>query len=269
MHSMKLVGESDAKADELARALQTFYQKPDHYTAFESMSDHPGPWRFVADTIERLAKQGQPVRVLEAGCGRTGFCRYLSALGLRSKVIFVAHDVTTASEDYLRQEADEVVVGPLENLSGRFDVIFSTYVWEHLTTPARALQRWLEQLTDDGSLLIFSPRYDLPGYLSPSADHETWDVRAILGFQVMFYRLKTLLTGVPVFVLDTDPAVFHLPWRTDRDAVHWVSLFDLQAVARDSFRIQQLSLPHAPSWRDYVLKRWLTLAVRIDRLAKQ
>jgi SAM-dependent methyltransferase len=246
----------------LEEKLIKFYEKPTDYSAFQEASYHPGPWNHVLESIRSVKVTGRRVRVLESGCGRTGFAGYLEANDLRDSVELHLHDVTSANAAYLERAADEVHLGGVNASSAGFDIVFSTYVWEHLVDPKSVLESWISMLKPGGSLFIFSPRYDFPGYLNPSIDHLARNTRWSIAAKVIFCRCRTLLIGRASFLIEDDPAVFHLPWRTDRDAVHWASLFDLKAELKGRGELSSLNLPYGPSWRDWLLKRWLTVAVR-------
>jgi hypothetical protein len=63
-----------------------------------------------------------------------GFARTLGKP--RPQVHFTAQDVAGQNREFLRTEADAVLIGDIAALEGHFDVIFSTFVLEHGTNPA-------------------------------------------------------------------------------------------------------------------------------------
>jgi SAM-dependent methyltransferase len=191
---------------------------------------------------------------LEIGAGRTGFAEYLRQRGVSAH--FTAHDVTQRNQTYLREQADEIVIGPLPSIAGVFDIIFSTFVLEHTTDPVAALETSWRLLKSGGKLFIFCPRYDAPFYLPPSADHYSGVARAGITIQLAVARLRTLVMREARFFVHTDPALFALPWKRDRDAVHWVSYFDLAIFFRNRGDLRKLHVP-AGSWKDAILKNFL------------
>jgi len=265
---MSIHKQDQISAQKLERKLFDFYQVGEGYNAFETISDHRDLWKIVADSL-RLRSSPNRVRILEAGCGRTGFARFLKDQGLRDQVELHLHDITSFNAKFLSEEADFVYIGQMPKMDGCFEAVFSTYVFEHLVEPKTVLESWVRLLKPGGRLFIFSPRYDLPGYLNPSSDHKRGLNRACLAFWITIQRLYTLLTGHAAFLVDEDPSMFHLPWQRDRDAVHWVSFWDVKAELHGRGRLTNLLIPHGRSWRDYILKRWLTLAICFEVIERK
>lgn len=146
-------------------------------------------------------------------------------------------------------------------------MIFSTYVLEHVSEPSIHLARLFELINTGGSLFIFSPRYDFPGYLCPSSRHLSVMGKIKTLLEQQFFRFKSLVLRKPSFLIHSDLAAFYGPFFTDADAVHWVSLFDLKYWALDmNLKFNQLKLG-APRFatRDWIVKRWLTCAVEIRK----
>ena len=255
-----LVSETDPVVQDLRKRLDAFYRTTEDYDAFQSRSWHPNLWSFVVDEAARLKKT--TCRVLEIGAGRTGFAEYLRQRGKNAH--FTAHDVTERNESYLKEQADDVVIGPLPSISGVFDIIFSTFVLEHVTDPVAALETSWGLLEPGGKLFIFCPRYDAPFYLPPSADHYSGLARAGIAIQLAVARFRTLVTRKARFFVHTDPALFALPWKRDRDAVHWVSYFDLAIFFRSRGRLRKLRVPSG-SLKDAIVKNFLQINVVLEK----
>jgi SAM-dependent methyltransferase len=247
-----LVSETEPAVHDLRARLDAFYRTTDDYEAFQSRSWHPNLWSFVVDEVARF--KGKTCRILEIGAGRSGLADYLRERGVSAH--FTAHDVTQKNEIYLKEQADNVVIGPLSSVTGVFDIILSTFVLEHTTDPVAALEASWELLKAGGNLFIFCPRYDVPFYLPPSADHYSSVARAGIAIQLAVARLGTLVTRKARFFVHTDPAVFTLPWKRDRDVVHWVSYFDLAIFFRSRGHLRKLHVP-AGSWKDAIVKNFL------------
>jgi hypothetical protein len=83
--------------------------------------------------------------------------------------------------------------------------------------------------------------------------------------KMMEHRFNSLVSGKAAFLLQTDLAAFHGPFFTDADAVHWVSLLDLQLWARQQgMAIKKLGTGGARlGSKNWVVKRLLTCAVEI------
>ncbi len=254
---------------ELRQQLDQFYSAVPDYTAFESASDQRQCWEHVVACIrERLSRRPR-LRVLEVGAGRTGFADYLVELGLRESIEFHAHDVTRLNEDWLRSKADASVFGDIgsASLPGTYDIIFSTYVLEHVTDPVAHLEATWRLLGDDGDLFIFSPRYDLPGYVCPSARHLSSLAGIRFAARAAWARTVAFFLRRPQFLIQTDVAAFHGPFYLDSDAVHWVSLRDLKIWAGNHdarITTHRIGAPDFPS-KDWVIKRLCTVAVQITK----
>lgn len=249
--------------------LDNFYGTVTDYSAFETPSEQTSCWEHIADKIRTLAANGNPVRVLEIGAGRSGFGQFLQALGLRKQCIWTAQDVTQQNADWLKSNADKVIFGDIEAVSDveAYEIVFSTFVLEHVVNPPVHLAR-LASLAKaaQGTLFIFCPRYDFPGYLVPSCRHLSTAFKFQFFLTSIFSRIKTIVTGKPAYLIQTDLAAFHQPFFTDADAVHWVSQFDLHSFARNagaSFKVLKIANPAFPS-KDWVVKRLLTVAVAMQ-----
>lgn len=267
----QLVPESDYPTEGLRRRLDEFYGTVTTYDNFLHVSHHPAAWEHVAAESERLRPGNAgmtvgPCRILELGAGRTGFGTWSRRRLGKDSVHFTAQDVTAQNADHLRAEADAVHLGPVQTLSGAgaFDLIFSTFVFEHVTDPRATLEHCFQLLRPGGSLFLFCPRYDFPFYLSPSASHLGRADRLVLGLRTLAARAGTLLRGRPAFLIHHDPAVFTLGFARDRDAVHWVSRFDLAAWGRGRAELTDLPMP-AGRGKDWVVKNLLQVRLRIRR----
>jgi hypothetical protein len=259
----------------LRKRLDAYYDKPTGYTAFESASRQADWWKHIVDAIKARSVGDKKVRVMEIGAGMSGFSEYLEDQGIRNLVELHAHDVTAHNLQWLRSVADYVHIGEISriDLPDRFDIIFSTYVLEHVSNPSIHLETLWSKLspTDDsprgGSLFLISPRYDLIGYLCPSSRHQPPLSRLKLLLIQWEARCRTLITKKPQFLIETDPSVFHLPFFVDADAVHWVSLLDLRAWASSKrSTIRKLQSPPIRMFsKQWIIRNHATLAIEIRR----
>lgn len=248
--------------------LDNFYNTVSDYSAFETHSDQRHCWKHIADRIKLLGSSSKKIKILEVGAGRSGFGLFLTELGLRDFVIWVAQDVTSQNSKWLEANADKVILGDIETMpmDDSYDIIFSTFVLEHIVNPSDHLNQIASLLKlSKGTLFIFCPRYDLPCYLAPSSRHLTKNLRIKFLIYCTFSRIKTILTGKPAFLIMTDLAAFHQPFFTDSDAVHWPSLYDLKSFSRKEGAILSQLEIGAPKLfsRDWIVKRLLTIAVTI------
>lgn len=252
--------EEDPRRRELASRLQAFYSSVDNYEAFEDANWKPEFWQPVRAAIELCATQTR-CRVLEIGAGRTSFAQYLGEI--RDRVEFHVQDITGRNCEYLSGVADKVWICDPTELCGRYDIIFGTFVYEHLTRPRATLKHLLTLLEPGGCVFIASPRYDFPGYLSPSVRHLSRTRRMIIVAQLLMHRLKVVLGGAPLFLMHYDPAAFHVPWFRDADAIHWPSLWDLRREVAGRATVRRLKLC-TRGVRLWFWARFLLLFVRID-----
>jgi len=248
----------------LRERLDAFYRSTGEYVAFGSRSDQSPCWHAVLARIrERVAAGGPPLRVLEFGCGWSGFP---GALGdLRGKVHLTLQDVTDRHRAKLAPEIDAFHHGDLATLDATFDVILSTYAWEHVSHPAATFRTLCRSLAPGGSLFLFAPRYDFPGYLPPSVRRAPCATRLAVHAWLPFARLRTRLTGVPGWWIHGEPAVFRGPFYPDADAIHWVSRADLVAALPPGWTLRDAPMPPGGSLRRRFYETAMLLRVEIRR----
>lgn len=244
--------------------MDLFYQTTRDYTAFQQPNELPEQWAYVRAAIEERLKSRPRCRVLEIGAGRSGFGSYLG--GLRACIDYTMQDVTRSNEDHLAGMADTLHFGSALALDGPYDVIFSTFVLEHISDPRQTLEKLFAMLSEHGRLFIFCPRYDAPFYLSHSADHYSRARRLGIGLALVAARLWTLALRRPLFLVHTDPAIFHITWDRDRDAIHWVSLWDVKLLFRHRAQYRRLKL-NSGNLKDWIVKNLLQINLCIIKSA--
>lgn len=263
MNMMRNFGHEDIiNAIELRQSLDSFYSKTQDYTPFHEANSKPEFWQPIKDNIQDILEQTSSCRILEFGAGCTGFGNYLE--DLRQLVTFDVQDVTISNKDYLLTQADNVYISDVCSINNQYDIIFSTFVWEHITNPKIVINHLLGLLNPGGSLFIVSPRYDFPFYLSPSAKHLSFIQRFNISIWLQWRRLLVLNGGNPDFLLHFDPAVFHRPWFRDADAIHWVSLWDLKHHLPTNIQLERLRIP-VTGFRSKIWEKFLLLFVRIHK----
>lgn len=271
---VRLIQEAKMSSEEkqvLRHNFNQYYENVNDYIAFSSVSQQDQCWIHIKASIcERLKlNKGKNIHVLEIGAGRSGFGEWLKKEGLRDNVDYWVQDVTSQNEGCLKTQADHMIYGDINEISNKnyFNIIFSTYVLEHVTNPSQHLDHLYDLLAKDGSLYIFCPRYDMPGYLCPSSRHLSWLTCLTLEIQRSIARLGSFLNNRPAFLIQTDVAAFHVPFFLDADAVHWVSLLDLRLWAyKKKSRVRKLKMGHpALGSKDWMVKRFLTCAVEVQK----
>ena len=250
------VDEIQERLISLRNQLDDFYTTTTQYIAFNTTTDHSGLHEVIRPIVEKIIAEKGSARVLELGAGRTG---YLKSLGsLRDKVTFDVQDITPANREYLQENADHVFICDIGKIDGQYDLIFSFYVFEHVTNPTAFLKEVDRLIAPHGWHFLVCPRYDAPGYLCPSLRHLRGIRRLKLQLQLPLSRLAARIDKRPRFWINSDPALFHGPWYRDADAVHIVSSYDLaQWHASHGYRIENVRLQSA-SWKDWVRHNLLT-----------
>lgn len=220
-----LVKAGDARTVDLRERLDDFYRNTESYDAYLEGSHAPEFWDVIKTRIDDVLKRSGTCAVLEVGAGRSGFGPYLGEN--RSRITYSVQDVVAANLEYLEQVADHVVVGPVQALSGQYDIVLMTFVLEHMTDPEAALRHLASLLTPDGRIFSVSPRYDNPFYVPPSARHLPLVDRIRLMGRITVSRAHTAVSGRGRFLIHLRPAVLEVPWYRDADAIHWPSKYDL------------------------------------------
>jgi len=258
-----LTNETDPRVRELRSRLDAFYASTSEYRAFKKVNSKPEYWEPVNERVRDVLARKSSCSILEFGAGVTG---YRASLGEdQARVRFVAQDVTDQNQAQLAELSDEVFIGDVSDISESFDVIFSTFVFEHVTTPKATLQHLLAMLQPGGSLFIACPRYGIPFYTPPSARHYGFIQRLGISLQLARHRIISFLTGKPAFLIHIDPSVFHGPWYRDSDAVHWPSYGDLKRSLPSGYRLGRVRNTAVGGLKGWIYRHFLLLSVEIRR----
>ncbi|MEE2681440.1 MAG: class I SAM-dependent methyltransferase [Planctomycetota bacterium] len=236
-----LTDELDPKVVELRARLDAYYQSASDYSAFHVVNEKHDYWKPVIERSRSIAAKKGSCKILEVGAGMTGFPHALGAD--TGGITFFAQDVTSQNEDHLRSVAGGVYIGDLSEITDQFDIIFSTFVFEHITSPNASLQHMLSMLNPGGSIFIACPRYGFPLYMPPSARHygRLKQIRVMTSF--LAKRLRAWITGKPAFVIHLDPAILTQPsYYIDADAVHWPSIRDIRQSLPDGYSLRRIDL---------------------------
>ena len=256
---MRLISENDPDAiATLESRMLEFYSTVKNYNAYIESTQATDLWN---ETI-RIATESEipQVRICEIGAGKSGLGDYITKISpnLRKKIHLCCHDITTVNKEHLESVADEVIIGSVDSITGTWDIILHSYVLEHVVRPEEFLRRIYHILTPGGIHLFQCPRYDVPFYLPPAFDHLSWLGR--MGIQLRRLWFDNRLTVV------NDPAVLHLPWKLDRDAVHLVSKRQIARIHPDAkigtFRVK------AYGKKDWLVKNLLTLRMILRKPIK-
>jgi SAM-dependent methyltransferase len=160
--------------------------------AMEVLSSEPEELAVLARCLRAVAKERGHLEILEAGCGRRwplqlGDVSYrLTGIDLDSEALRLRETV--------QRDLDEAIVGDICTADlppGAFDVIYSSFVLEHIADAPRALANFSRWLARGGLLLLRIPdRSSAYGVITRLTPH--W-------FHVAFYRyyLGNSLAGTP------------------------------------------------------------------------
>lgn len=161
MHSEKILrtaAVADARSDTVEAAPSA---APRGLPPLKVSSDH----RFSIPELERLIRQksnGHPLRILEAGCGRKWPLK-LDGVPYRLTAVDVDRDALQARKTITR-DIDEVFVGDLRTgdlfAPASFDVIYNSFVLEHIDGAEGVLDNFLRWLAPGGLMILRIPDRD-------------------------------------------------------------------------------------------------------------
>ena len=256
---------SSAAVSEMRLKLDSFYATTTDYSAFEETPDQTVWFALVLPYMRDLIRNRSRIRVLEIGAGRSGFTHVLGED--RGCVEYHVQDVTATNSEYLQNVADRVWIGDLSDVNQTFDLIFHTFVFEHVATPSEFLEKVDSLLSPGGIHIVICPRYDVPGYICPSVRHLSGSQRMLHTLQLTASRMLARMDRRPRFLVNIEPAVFHVPWYRDSDAVHLVSRFDIERWHSSmGYKVERLR-SRVGSLREWVFYRQLICMVACQKNA--
>lgn len=230
------------RLEDLDARLARFYERVESYGAFTEPSDYTSVYELFLPYIPDTSPGAAAFRILEFGAGLTAFGRFIKAR--RRGIEFHAQDVTGRNRTHLQDAADVVHIGALASVPGTFDLVFSTYVVEHLADPIAAFQAIKRLLRPGGVHIVVCPNYELPGYVCPSLRHLDRVTQLRVTASLLRSRLEAYALKRPRFWVNTEPAALAVPWYRDADAVHLASQLEIDAWHRaNGFDTRRLRVP--------------------------
>ncbi|MCX7887433.1 MAG: class I SAM-dependent methyltransferase [Verrucomicrobiae bacterium] len=215
----------------LDRRLAAFYNSSQIAEYFRRASEANRAWDESGPHGIVLALAGPGKHVLEMGCGSAVGYEHLRALGIEyTGVDWSAEQIARNAERF--PEARFICTTLYETglADGMFDVVFSTYVLEHLVWPHRALREMARLVKPGGVIVVICPHYRRAGrcpslpFGGPGSFREKLAAgcygQAVLHF---FYRFWwPLVVGMrrEPFLINLRPRCFVEPNRPDNDAVY-------------------------------------------------
>lgn len=257
-NSLKLLTEKENlnEISELENRMNNFYNTTTSYIAFEEVSSHDEQWSNILKYIAENNKISEKVKILEIGAGKSGLGEFLRSKGVIDQIELTFHDVTTKNIEWLKQFSDRIIIGDIEMISDKFDIVVHSYVLEHVSRPVCFLRYIYNNLTKAGGInIIECPRYDFPFYLPNSLNHCSLLVKIKVKLTMIFSRNTNFLVN--------DPAVFNLPFYRDVDAIHLVRKKEICRLFPDgkisTWNVRSLGFRH------WILNRFLTCRLIIEK----
>ena len=259
--NFKNINTNQNETNQFFKKMAAYYNTNQDYPAFSAETSKPEIWAPIKKEILKIIEKKGECRILEFGAGKTGFSKYLGET--RKLTLFDVQDITNSNLIFLNTIADNVFSAEITKISQKYDIIFSTFVWEHLHNPKVCLDHLLTLLENKGSLFIISPKYDFPLYLSNSAKHLSPLKKLFIGMWLFFRRLRQKILQKPDFLIHTDPALFHLPFFRDIDAIHWVSEQDIKYSISSTHMIKKIDF-ETHGIKELFWKYFLLMYIRIS-----
>ncbi|MHB1155510.1 MAG: class I SAM-dependent methyltransferase [Phycisphaerales bacterium] len=226
MNFLRNPSSSDPVGSDIRKRLDAFYGTTHEYHAFLSTPNNTR-WHGVVDVaLQELLQKKPRIACLEVGAGRSDFAHWLG--DRRDRVEYHAHDITDRNAPFLSAKADRVWFGDISRINDKYDLVFHFFVLEHVTNPSEFLAQIDNLLLPGGIHVIVCPRYDVLGYICPSVRHLNKISQIWFSLQLSCSRLMACRDKKPRFWINADPAVFHKKWFRDADAIHLVSLRDVE-----------------------------------------
>jgi 2-polyprenyl-3-methyl-5-hydroxy-6-metoxy-1,4-benzoquinol methylase len=258
----------DARLSDVERRLSSFYTENSEYYEEASGKKDPIYHPLLSVLARKRGSVNRPLKVIELGAGRTSFPAFVreSKVFTEADIDFLAHDINGTNSDFYEEHDIKYIIGDWEKVSQHapFDVLFCTYVYEHLVSPHLFLENATRSLSDNGSLVIVCPKYVVPGYVPPAIRWlPSWQQHA-LTCRLSLSNLGAMFLKRPKFWICTDAAFSHRPFRRDYDAVHMVSSGDLRAYLEPRFSVRSFPLLRG-TWKERLLDKAMLMSVIIER----
>jgi SAM-dependent methyltransferase len=123
--------------------------------------DYPTQSSTLSRFLIELGKRHQPLQILEAGCGRR-WPLHLDGTQYRlTGVDLDPHGMEARKK--IEGDLNEAIIGDLRDIelpAGKYDVIYSAYVLEHVEGAEKVLDNFLSWLSKDGLIVLMIPDRD-------------------------------------------------------------------------------------------------------------
>ena len=261
MKELQQVGR--AELAELRHAMLRFYYSDGSYYERAASSDKA---RFYAEVVSATGlshKKG--AAVLELGVGTPSFPAYCPARGI--VIDYECQDVVP----WTRNACRPVDLVPKEafhhgdflelRFGRRYELVFSTFMWEHVVRPKRFAEKIQDLVSPGGYAVFINPKYDFPLYVNPAMRH--FPFHKILAFKLKTSVAVLVGPGRPQFNMIGTPRCLVESYERDYDGVHNVLERDLDLTFSGWRKIRLR--PKLTSLRGRIFERLILLAVAYRR----
>jgi len=170
--------------------LQRFYENVNNYPAYQNPIYHDDFYLLIDPIVKSMLLKKKKLKILEIGAGKTTYPIYLKNKGYEFN--FTAQDINDRNKSYLEKICDNIIIDDIQNIDGQYDLIISTFVFEHICFPRFFLESIDKLLLPHGWHILISPRYDFCIYIPPSIRYHKNTY--LLQFYIIFQRLITKIT---------------------------------------------------------------------------
>jgi len=250
------------------KKMEKYYEKADDYPVYKIETKSTQFWEKMIPEILNQLNYKKKIKILEIGAAKTGFYNFLKKKKLHKKISFAVHDINKRNKKwYIKNKIKKKYFFDINKINEKFDIVFSTYVLEHVVNPRNFLIKQIKMLNKKGSIFIFCPRYDFPMYLNPSSRHFNLWTKIILIFSHIYYRAFSLIFKKSYFLIQNDLAAFHNSFYTDADSMHWVSKFELESFFKNfGLKISNLNIKSKTIFsKEWIVKKYLVCSLKITK----
>ncbi|MBK1646986.1 hypothetical protein CKO25_20705 [Thiocapsa imhoffii] len=127
----------------------------------EMFNDRNQEFQLLEDYLKNRTHGQEPLSILEAGCGRAWPLK-LSGISYRLTGVDIDEKALNARKIIVK-DLDDSIIGDLRTLDiqdRKYDVVYSSYVLEHITHAERALENMTRWLKPGGLLILRIPDRD-------------------------------------------------------------------------------------------------------------
>lgn len=250
--------------EKLSTALSSFYEETVDYSAYQEVVHHEELFALLLPFIQTAVENLGRVKILEIGAGKTSLPTFLRKHNI-SSFDYTAQDIVEKNLDYLNSVSDEVFIGKIVDMEGKFDFIIHTYVLEHIANPLEFLSNVHRLLNNGGWHIIFCPKYDIPGYIPPSIRYGSIFKQVSKHLGILFQIYYGRLTGIERFIVNKEPAIFHKQWFRDADAVHFVSKSNIVEWHRKKGYLLKTFQKNSQGVKSFLVNNFLTLNIGFQK----